>query len=153
MKKILFFVFVAVFFYNCKIFAYSYEEGDTIISNLISQKKGKLFIYGIATENPSLMFAFAKDDDWNNLTEEDKKSICIYMKKNAEKAAFNPQKYIDVPKDAPFYEQAQRNAKKLCISCWEVSGPEHTYVFGDGIWKKKSKIHNQKDLRFSSVFK
>lgn len=153
MKKILFFSFLALFFNYCPIFAASYESGESIVSKFISEKKGKLFIYGIATETPSLMFAFTEDASWENLTEDDKKSVCLYIQKSAQNAAFSPQKYIDIPKDAPFYEQALRNAKKLCISCWEVSGPEHTYVFGDGIWKRKSKSKNQNDLRFSSVFK
>ncbi len=152
MKRFIFSLLAVLLLASGSAFAASIEEGKALVSNSLSRGESKFFIYGIAGPNPSLMFAYKRDGIWQRLSEDEQKSICLFVADKAKNLQNDPTLLVDVPKTAPFYATALENAKRVCPTCWEVSGPYDSLVIGDGSWRSLE-YKPKEDLRFSAVFK
>ena len=152
MKRFVLSLLAALLLASGSAFAASIEEGKVLVSNSLSRGESKFFIYGVASKTPSLMFVYKRDGIWQRLSEDEQKSICLFVADEAENLQENPTLFVDVPKSAPFYATALENAKRVCPTCWEVSGPYDSLVIGDGSWQRLE-YKPKKDLRFSAVFK
>lgn len=152
MKRLFLSLLATLLLASGSAFAASIEEGKTLVSNSLARGESKFFVYGVASETPSLMFAYKQDGIWQKLSEDEQKSICLFVADSTKKLQEDPTPFVDVPKSAPFYQTALKNAKRVCPTCWEVSGPYDSLVIGDGSWQMME--HKPKeDLRFSAVFK
>lgn len=108
-----------------------FNHGKQLVNNIISNKKGKLYIYGIAAENPKLMLAFVANEIWEGFSSKEKDSISFYISTITKSVTENPKPYIDIPESAPFFDQAVINARNVCPSCWVISGPQDNLVLGE----------------------
>lgn len=152
MKRFMLFVLAAVLLVSGSAFAASIEEGKVLVADSLAKGESKFFIYGVASKNPWILFVYKQDGIWQKLSEDEQKSICLFVADETKNLQEDPALFVDVPKSAPFYATALENARRVCATCWEVSGPYESLVFGDGAWQKKE-YKPKKDLRFSAVFK
>lgn len=152
MKKFVLSLMVVLLLASGSVFAASIEEGQVLVSKSLARGESKFFVYGVASDTPSLMFVYKRDGIWQKLSEDEQKSICLFVADSTKKVQEDPTPFVDMPQSAPFYKAALKNAKRVCPTCWEVSGPYDSLVIGDGRWQMME-YKPQKDLRFSAVFK
>lgn len=152
MKRFVLFLMAMLLLVSSSVFAASIEEGQVLVSKSLARGESKLFVYGVAGDTPSLMLAYKRDGIWQKLSEDEQKSICLFIADSTKKVQEDPKPFVDMPKSAPFYNAALKNAKRVCPTCWEVSGPYDSLVIGDGRWQRME-YKPEKDLRFSAVFK
>ena len=149
MKKIL--VSLMVLLISTHSFAASGETGKKLTEKFLSDKSAALLLYGGATPDPRLELIFTKIQAWEKLNQDEKESVCLFVKSLVQTAKKNPSPYINIPSSAPVYMRIVSNAKNMCDDCWGISSEQGGIVMGDEAWNRAEFKGNIKKFSAFSI--
>lgn len=149
--KVFTFILAALFLAPTWAYPASPENGENLTQKFVKQKDAVILVYGGATGDPRLELIFTNLSKWTSLNQQDKESVCLYMKTLVDKAKENPAPYINIPSSAPIYLRIVNNAKNMCQDCWGISSNDGSLVMGDEAWSRAEfKGKSKKFSEFSS---
>ena len=87
----------------------------------ITQRYAKVqpLVWGLHTESPKLAL-FIPEAEWTQLSKENQLSLAQHLKDLLSVCRATPERYLDVPRDAPNYSSVRDKVVNLCAECWMI---------------------------------
>lgn len=101
-------IILATIFFSITATAY----GNPKIDKCLKTKNCLFFVFGSMTVDPKMSF-LVMDKLWKTFDEKDKADLRAILKQKINEANSDPDKYIDIPKNAPLYNVIKPNIKNM----------------------------------------